>query len=536
MVVVFLQSITAKFVIREKAIDAQDWKRRRAETLWKEAVELQNSGNFSKSLIKWAESAKFESDSSSTRLDFLAHVYNEIGYCNYRNRNYPESRKYYELALETHRKISIFKSANQAYTMNNYALLLFELGEESQAKGILHDSLDILEKKVGKTSPQLAYVLNNMARAYNRLGQYEESEKILLRASEIESKMMVGDSPEVVTTLELFAVAAFKLREYERAEKLLVDVVEHKQQSKGEDHISVLSSMFALGTFYFDTGKHEKGEPIFQSCLDILAVNYGDDHHFYGVFLNQMGAVAMHKGQLEKAANFFDRSLTIAENHASKHRIELAVSLYNRAVLESLQEEHDSSDQKLFRSISLFASVGNEGYLPLAHYGLAIFLVNNGDVAVGILFAKLAAEDSIERKIKGVGRPNLPRWFCTPKEDVTQFLGRVLEQSGRRQEAQALAAKLNYNRKPVSTLHKKTEQYLSDFWGMSKQEEEWAGIYNAWLQQARIWGEAEDNPVTDDPEEARKPTQYSSIEEVVAAFVAILDGFRQSNIGTNREK
>ncbi|MBF0446494.1 MAG: tetratricopeptide repeat protein, partial [Magnetococcales bacterium] len=278
LVGLFISKVNSHMVIREKAADAQDWKRRKAEVLWKEAVELQNNGNFVKALAKWADSAKFESDSSDPRLDLLANVYNEIGYCNYRNRNYIESRKYYELSLGIYKKLSIFRGSSTAYTMNNYALLLLEMGEEKRAEKLIKDSLKILEKSVGVDSPLLAYVLNNMARAYNRLKLYDESEKILTRAMDIEGKMMVKESPEVIATLELLAVAAFQLKDIDRAESLFLQVVKIREETKGESHVGVVSALFALGNFYSDIGDYNKSEPVFNRCMEILSHNYGPEH------------------------------------------------------------------------------------------------------------------------------------------------------------------------------------------------------------------------------------------------------------------
>ena len=533
MVASAFSTLSARLTIKEKAADAQDWKRRKAETLWKEAVELQNAGNFSKSLVKWADSAKFESDSSVPRPDFLAHVYNVIGYCHYRTRDYPASKEYYERALKTYSKISIFKSPDAASTMNNYALLLLEMGEEERAEKIIKESLKILEKSVGSDSPLLAYILNNMARAYNRLKKYEESEKILVRALEIEGKMMVSASPEVVTTLELLAVAAFNLKAYDRAEPLFIQVVKQREEAKGDEHPSVISALFALGNFYSDTGAYEKGEPVFKRCMDILDLNYGAGHRFSGVFLNQLGWVAAKRGQLDEAGEMFDRSITIAENFIVEHRIELAVSIYNSVAIGYKTENSEHAGDKLIRAMALFASTDKVEYLPVVQYAFSVFLKQGEHDVIAVFFGKRAIQSAIDRRERGLGDYNLPRWLFYKADDVPGYLTGLFEELDLLKDSQSMWAKLNSQRVPASALHAKVGKHLRGLWELSDREKIWDGQYNDWLEQARLWGEIEDTLESDAGSEPVMATgRYDSLGGVIAGFVELVDNFKSSQAGT----
>ncbi|MBF0454470.1 MAG: tetratricopeptide repeat protein [Magnetococcales bacterium] len=517
--------LVAKFVIREKAEDAQDWKRRRAETLWKEAVEFQNAGQFTKAMEKWADSAKFESDSSSPRLDSLAHIYNEIGYCNYRNRNYPASKAFYEKALATYRKHSVVKDANTAYTLNNYALLLLEMGEGLRAERMIRDSLTILEKNVGTNSPLLAYVLNNMARAYIRLEKYEESEKILLRATEIESKMMVSESPEVVTTLELLAIVAFHLQHYQRAESLFLQVVKYRKEMKGEGHISVLSALFALGNFYSDTEDYQKAETIFSQCLSILEENFGPDHHFSGVFLNQLAWVAVKRGEMKQAREWVERSVAIVENVADKNRVDLGVTLYNRSVLACLNGEYQRAEADLFRAITLFCFSDEELFLPNVQYALALLWAETGAGSAAVFFGKCVVQDTINRLEKGLSKPTLPRWLIHPPGSESDFLGGLLKKLGRLKEAQAMEAKLHAHRNPVSTLHRKTSEYLQGMWGLTPQEKDWAKQYVAWMEKTRQEGKKA-AAAKGDAEQASEQVEPPVLDVLIAEFSHMVQGFK----------
>ncbi|MBF0357816.1 MAG: tetratricopeptide repeat protein [Magnetococcales bacterium] len=523
-----------KIKLKNKEADAQDWKRRKAEVLWKEAVEIQNTGNFVKALEKWTESAKFESDSSEPRLDCLANIYNEIGYCNYRNRNFAASKEYYELSLATYNKLSVFKGASTAYTMNNYALLLLEVGEVIEAEKLIKHSLKILEKSVGEESPLLAYILNNMARAYNSLNQYDEAEKILNRALKIEAKMMVNSSPEVTTTLELLAVSYFNQKKYKLAEQLFIQVVKQREETKGKEHVAVISALFALGNFYSDIGEYDKSEQPISRCLNILEINYGADHHFLGVFLNQLGWVSTHRGQLDQAEMYFNSALAIAEKYVEEHRIELAVTLYNSALLDCRKDSYDQAWNKLVRAMALFASTHKVDYMPVIEYAIAIMLERRNQNNLAVFFAKISIQDSMDRLEYDLLKPFLPRWLFFPPDSVSVFLNRLLVSLGRLGEAQAMYIKLDPWRIPASNLHGKIRKHLIKYWGLNDVEKVWESHYKAWLRQARLCGENLDTKDSDDSQDSSiepvKKSEYNSIDELVAGLAALLEKFRVAKV------
>jgi tetratricopeptide (TPR) repeat protein len=529
--------------LKNKEGDAQDWKRRKAEVLWKEAVEIQNTGNFVKALEKWTDSAKFENDSSEPRLDCLANIYNEIGYCNYRNRNFIASKEYYELSLATYNKLSVFKGASTAYTMNNYALLLLEVGQEKEAEKLIKHSLKILEKSVGGESPLLAYILNNMARAYNRLKQYDEAETILNRALKIESKMMVNSSPEVATTLELLAAAYFKQKKYKRAEELFIQVVKLREETKGEEHLAVISALFALGNFYSDMGEYAKSEPAISRCMHILEVNYGSDHHFLGVFFNQLGWLSTRRGQLDQAEMYFNSALMIATKHEKEHRIELAVTLYNSALLGCRKESYDQAWNKLVRSMALFASTDKTDYMPVIEYAIAIVLERRDQSNLAAFFAKISVQDNMDRLEYELLKPYLPRWLFFPPDNVSAFLTKLLTSLDRLVEAQAMHVKLDPWRIPASNLHGKIRKHLIKYWGLNDVEKVWESHYKAWLRQARLCGEsldadesaeesAEESVGESAEEPAAKQSEYNSLDELAAGLTALLEKFRVAKVET----
>lgn len=522
--------------LRKKAADVQNWKRRRAEGYWKEAVELQNTGHFAESIVKWLESAKFESDSSNCRLEVLAHIYNQIGYCSYRIRRNEESKRYYEKALDVYSRLKIFKDADTAYTLNNYALLLLEMGEGERAEELIHDSLRILEKKVGANSPLLTYVMNNMARAYNRLEKYKESEKILVRALEIETTRMVSDAAELVTTLELLGKASYRLRKYDEAEPLFERVVVFREETCGVNDPAVISALFALGLFHSDIGHYEKAEPVFQRCMQILELNYGMEHHFAGVFLNQMGWVTEQQGAYERARHYYERSIAIAEQYVDKYPFELAISLYNGALLSCRQGHCDAAEERLVRSLTFLAIADKTEYISFVEHALSLLLESRGQREQAVFFGKRAIQYVMDREERGKDKPQLLRWVSQPEKDLEDRMVELFESMGRRGEAQAMLAKLLIQRKPVSHLHGKTSEYLRGMWVLNEREQIWDHAYGEWREQAGIWGVSQDDtpPMPseeNEPEKVAPPkaeSRFQTLEEVTEGLKIVLETIAQS--------
>lgn len=274
-----------------KPADTQNWRQHRAEVLWREAMEAQTAGLYGKSLEKWQAAGDMEEKSASPRAAFLGQIYNATGYCHHRTGHLDAAKACYQKSLSTNKKISFFGHCDTAYILNNYALLLMDVGEYREAQKLINRAINIFQSRLGDQSPQLAHAFNNMARVYRKMGKYDRAMEFLLKAKNIEEKSMLPNYPEVIATQLLFAEIFFLQKDFINADMSFHAVLQQKINENGLFHLANLPILYALGNFYLRIDQHAKSEEFFRRALIILEKNLGAEHPLVGEFLAQVRCI-----------------------------------------------------------------------------------------------------------------------------------------------------------------------------------------------------------------------------------------------------
>jgi kinesin light chain len=93
-----------------------------------------------------------------------------------------------------------------------------------EAEPLCKRALEIREKCLGPSHPDVAKQLNNLALLCQNQGKYEEVETYYKRAIEIYTKSLGPDDPNVAKTKNNLASAYLKQQKYKEAEQLYQDV------------------------------------------------------------------------------------------------------------------------------------------------------------------------------------------------------------------------------------------------------------------------------------------------------------------------
>ena len=104
-------------------------------------------------------------------------------------------------------------------------LLLGKRNKFKEAEPLCKRALDIREKCLGSSHPDVAKQLNNLALLCQNQGKYEEVESYYKRAIEIYTKSLGPDDPNVAKTKNNLASAYLKQQKYKEAEQLYTDVL-----------------------------------------------------------------------------------------------------------------------------------------------------------------------------------------------------------------------------------------------------------------------------------------------------------------------
>ncbi len=101
-----------------------------------------------------------------------------------------------------------------------------------EAEALCKRALDIREKCLGSSHPDVAKQLNNLALLCQNQGKYDEVESYYRRAIEIYIKTLGIDDPNVAKTKNNLASAYLKQQKYKEAEQIYKDVLTRAQEKE----------------------------------------------------------------------------------------------------------------------------------------------------------------------------------------------------------------------------------------------------------------------------------------------------------------
>ncbi len=113
-----------------------------------------------------------------------------------------------------------------------YSLVLGKRNKFKEAEGLCKRALEIREKCLGSSHPDVAKQLNNLALLCQNQGKYDEVESNYKRAIEIYTKTLGIDDPNVAKTKNNLASAYLKQQKYKEAEQIYKDVLTRAQENE----------------------------------------------------------------------------------------------------------------------------------------------------------------------------------------------------------------------------------------------------------------------------------------------------------------
>ena len=82
-----------------------------------------------------------------------------------------------------------------ATSLDTLAALYYAMGRYAEAEPLLHRSLEIREKQLGRDHPDVAASLNGLAALYQAMGRYAEAEPLSRRSLEVREKQLGATTP-----------------------------------------------------------------------------------------------------------------------------------------------------------------------------------------------------------------------------------------------------------------------------------------------------------------------------------------------------
>lgn len=130
-----------------------------------------------------------------------------------------------------------------AETLNKHGTAAYQAGDSALAIQSFEQSLELLQRRLGKNHPDVAAALNNLALLYYSRGDYERAEPLYRRSLAIDEQTLGDDHPGVATDLNNLALLYKKQGNLEAAEPLLKRALEIKEKNFDPGHPSLATGL-----------------------------------------------------------------------------------------------------------------------------------------------------------------------------------------------------------------------------------------------------------------------------------------------------
>ncbi|WP_454061781.1 tetratricopeptide repeat protein [Candidatus Nitrospira salsa] len=184
----------------------------------------------------------------------------------------------YKNALSWYQKRIGLKPTKDPALLNEFGQAWHRAGKFRDALPFYKEALDLREKTLEASDPDLAVSLNNLAELYRAQGQYAKAEPLYQRAIQIDEVALGPNHPGLATDFNNLASLYRAQGKYAEAEPLYQRALRISETALGADHPSVAIRLNNLAGLYDSQGKYAEAEPLYQRAYGIMKASLGLEH------------------------------------------------------------------------------------------------------------------------------------------------------------------------------------------------------------------------------------------------------------------
>jgi len=288
----------------------------------------------------------------------IANCYEYLGLVNMNSLSkYVQAEIFFINSKNIRRLILGEKHLKYASSLNNLALLYWDMGQYAKAEPLYMEARKINKEKLGKKHPVYATNLNNLAGLYTKMGQYAKAEPLFIEAKNIFNEILGEKHPEYASSINNLAVLYMKMGQFAKAELLYIEVNNICKETLGVKHPNYALSLNNLAHLYLNMGQYAKAEPLFIEALKICKETLGVKHPNYAQFLNNLAYLYSEMGQYAKAEPLYVEAKNNRKEVMGNKHPDYAESLNNLAKLYDNLNQYAKAKPLYIESKNIFKEV-----------------------------------------------------------------------------------------------------------------------------------------------------------------------------------
>lgn len=249
-----------------------------------------------------------QSNQASESIYELALFYHWVGDLKTADSLYKKSLKIFR----TNKTVSKRILAN---TLNDYAVLKYDIAEYNESEKMYTESLNILLENFGEKDRDVASLYNNLANVMQQKNDIDGAEKYFNKALQLNIKLLGENRPEVSANYNNLAYIYIDKGDFAKAEEYFKKSLDLKTKYYGPDHSIVGFASVNLGALEFRIGKLNESEKYILDAIKNLKISVNEDHIWIGLAYYWYGKILIEKEKYSDAETYLRKSLQINKNN-----------------------------------------------------------------------------------------------------------------------------------------------------------------------------------------------------------------------------
>lgn len=237
----------------------------------------------------------------------------------YKQGDYENSLKYYELALKALEELSSSDPLTKATYINNIVMAHMALGHNNKALELYEKVLDIRRNNCQDNDPSLIHTLHAVSHIYFERKNWTEAlalyKEALKRQLSPHNSILSSDPSSIAATYIWIGLILIQQQKYSEAIEAFEKALELWRTHLSEDH-PVLAFLYNnIGVMYYKTRKFDLALTYHEECLKIETKSLPKDHETFAETYRNLATTYEKLQQYDKGIEFAEKCINQLKLH-----------------------------------------------------------------------------------------------------------------------------------------------------------------------------------------------------------------------------
>jgi tetratricopeptide (TPR) repeat protein len=258
-----------------------------------------------------------------------ADIYLQLGYIKNSQGEYEESIALYEKSIEIKQKILSQTHPDLAILYSKVGSAYEDIGEYSKALSSYEKAFEINEKTLPPNHPDLATSYKNIGSVYEKMDEYSKALSPHEKAFEINQKTLPQNHPDLAMSYSNIGSVHEKMGDYSKALSSYEKAFEIYEKALPPNHPDLAAFYQKIGSVYENMGDYSKALSSHEQALKIYEISFPPGHPDLATTNQNIGQVYYNMGEYAKALSFYEKALEINQKTFPPSHPSLATSYMN---------------------------------------------------------------------------------------------------------------------------------------------------------------------------------------------------------------